>query len=87
MLAAPLSLTSDEAAVALFSSFANGALANLQNLILCENKIGDDGLSALASACANGALASLAALAVDNEEHPELKAACQARGIEFGVVY
>ena len=32
---------------------------------------------------ASGALASLKTLAVDDEEHPALKAACLARGIDL----
>ncbi len=38
---------------------ARGALANLKELNLYKNKIGDPGVSALASACASGALATL----------------------------
>ena len=68
---------------------SKGALASLEELWLSGNSIGDVGLQSLAHAITpvseggNGALASLATLSVDNEEHPELKAVCQARGIEF----
>ena len=66
---------------------ANGALASCQELNLFNNQIGDIGLSALAKACASGALASLSELYVDDgplgTEHPALKAACEARGIEL----
>ena len=64
-------------------ALGKGALPALEQLELTSNQIGDDGLSALASACASGALAQLKTLVVDDEEHPALKAACQARGIEL----
>lgn len=69
--------------------FANiivmGALANLLRLLLSENPIGDQGLTSLADACTKGAMASLKELMADNEENPELKAACQARGITLAL--
>jgi hypothetical protein len=60
-------------------------MCNMQVLWLNDNKIGDHGLAALAGALGKGALASLKTLVVelDDEEHPALKAACQARGIEL----
>ena len=54
-----------------------------QELWLYGNNIGDAGLTALAKAVESGALASLETLVVDDEEHPALKAACQARGIDL----
>ena len=39
--------------------------------------------SAIEHAHASGALASLTTLVVDDEEHPALKIACQARGIDL----
>ena len=44
-----------------------------------------DGMQAFASAFASGSLASLTMIAVDtkHERHPQLMAACQARGIEI----
>ena len=57
------------------------AFTKLEKLYLFRNHIRDAGCTALANACAKGALASLKDLYVGNEQHPELKAACQARGI------
>ena len=54
----------------------------MQDLGLGSNSIGDAGLTALAKAVESGALASLKDLYVDNSEHPALKAACLARGID-----
>ena len=73
----------DAGLTALAKAVESGALASCQELYLQRNQIGDVGLSALASACASGALAQLKTLVVDDEEHPALKAACQARGIEL----
>ena len=59
----------------------------LQELYLNNNEIGDDGVKALASAISSGAMASLQQLVVDEgplgSEHPALKAACDARGINL----
>ena len=57
----------------------------MQFLNLRDNQIGDTGMISLADALGKGALASLETLGVDNlnEEHPALKAACQARGIDL----
>ena len=58
-------------------------MCNMQELDLSSNNISDPGLAALADVLGKGALASLETLVVDDEEHPALKAACQARGIEL----
>ena len=59
----------------------------IQYLDLGSNKIGDTGITALADVLGKGALASLEQLYVDygplGIEHPALKAACEARGIEL----
>ena len=58
-----------------------------QVLYLFDNKIGDAGMVALSDSLAMGALASLETLYVDDgpldTDHPALKAACEARGIEL----
>ena len=72
----------DVGLTALSNACAGGALAQLQKLFLDGNQVGDVGLTALANACASGALPSLTQLLVDDAEHPELKAACEARGID-----
>ena len=54
----------------------------MQFLFLQNNQIADAGLTAFAKAVESGALASLKDLAVDNPEHPALKAACLARSID-----
>ena len=62
-------------------------MCNMQVLALHQNQIGDAGLSALAEAVGKGALASLKTLYVDDgplgTEHPALKVACDARGINL----
>ena len=58
-------------------------MCHTQELSLYGNKIGDAGLTALAKAVESGGLASLKKLALDDKEHPALKAACQARDIEL----
>ena len=58
-------------------------ICHTQLLQLAGNQIGDAGLAAFAKAVESGALVSLKTLVVDDEEHPALKAACQARGIEL----
>ena len=73
----------DAGLTALAKAVESGALASLQLLDLQVNQIGDAGLSSLAAAVGNGALASLETLAVDDEEHPALEAACQARGVDL----
>ena len=59
----------------------------MQYLNLNTNKIGDPGITALADALGKGALASLEKLRVDDgplgTEHPALKDACEALGIEL----
>jgi hypothetical protein len=72
----------DTLSIALTFAHDKGALAQLEKLFLYDNKIGDAGVKSLAKACASGAMASLASLSVDNPDHPGLKAACEARGIE-----
>jgi hypothetical protein len=64
---------------------ASGSLPQLQELYLYENQIGDGGMQAFASAVASGSLASLNTIAVDtkHKRHPQLMAACQARGIQI----
>ena len=57
-------------------------MCHKQVLRLDDNKIADAGLTAFAKAVESGALASLKDLAVDNPEHPALKAACLARSID-----
>ena len=58
-------------------------MCHTQLLDLGGNKIGNAGITALATSLGSGALASLETLVVDDEEHPALKAACQARGIDL----
>ena len=59
----------------------------VQTLYLSNNKIGDAGVTALANACASGSLASLETLVMDDGplgvDHPQLKAACEQRGISL----
>ena len=59
----------------------------VQMLSLQSNEIGDAGVSALANACASGSMASLESLYMGDgplgTEHPGLKAACEARGINL----
>ncbi len=64
---------------------AGGSLPQLQELVLHGNQIGDGGMQALASAVVSGSLASLKKVVVDtkHERHPQLMAACQARGVEI----
>ena len=62
-------------------------MCHTQELSLYGNKIGDAGLTALAEVVESGALASLKTLYVDDgplgTEHPALKVACDARGINL----
>ena len=71
----------------LCSGLARGALANCQSIDLDQNQIGDAGMQAFSEAIRSGALPSLQTLSVDDgplgTEHPQLKAACEARGIEL----
>ena len=66
---------------------ASRSLGRLKVLGLDRNQIGDAGLSALASTISSGSLPSLKRLWVDDgplgTEHPQLKAACEARGIKL----
>ena len=62
---------------------ASDPLAKLEGLGLANNQIGDAGVTALAQSCARGAMASLEDFAVDNPDHPELMAACEAHGISL----
>ena len=68
---------------ALAGALSSGALPQLKDLRLAGNQIGGIGVSALADAVGKGALASLETLAVDDDEHPALEAACQARGVDL----
>ena len=54
----------------------------LQKLFLNNNEIGDDGVKALASAISSGALPNLTEL-YTSQDAPALKAACEARNIEY----
>ena len=69
------------------STIASGVLPNLSYLDFSGNQIGNAGIEAFASAVAGGALASLLTLTVDDgtlgAEHPQLKDACEARGIGY----
>ena len=67
------------------SAVASGSLPNLTHLELAGNNIGDGGMQAFASAVASGSLASLKKVVVDynHKRHPQLMAACQARGIDI----
>ena len=77
----------------LADAFAKGALAQVTVFSIALNKITDAGLATLAhaitpvSAGGSGAMASLQQLLVDKgplgSEHPALKAACDARGIDL----
>ena len=58
-------------------------MTQLRDLKLYNNMVGDKGHEALSGALASGAMASLEQLVVNNEKHPALKAACQARGIDL----
>jgi len=72
-----------------FTSFsdvlASGALTQLKILWLRGNNIGDAGLTSFSEALASGALPSLERVFVhfEHEEHPQLVAACNPRGIEI----
>ena len=69
------------------NAVSNGALPKLLFLDLGNDSISDPGIASLASALSKGALASLETLYVDDgplgTEHPALKAACEAHGIEL----
>ena len=69
-------------AAALKCCYAKGALPQLGELLLYDNKIGDLGMVELSKCLA---MASLKTLYVDDgplgTEHPALRAACEARGI------
>ena len=62
-----------------------GSLRALTRLYLERNQIGDPGLIELSRSIASGPLPSLQELVVDDGpygvDHPQLKAACQGRGI------
>ena len=59
--------------------------SNLSNLTAFSigSGITDKGMKEFADILSNGALASLSLLSVDDCEHPALKDACQARGINL----
>ena len=79
----------DPGIASLADAFARGTMAGLTDLNLIGNQIGDAGMTAFAqvikpvSEGGSGAMASLKTLMVDNEQHPELQAACQARCINL----
>ena len=76
----------DSGMQAFASPVASGSLPMLEVLHLEGIIIGDTGLQAFASAVTSGSLASLKKIIVDDKyvRHPQLMAACQARGIEIG---
>jgi len=86
-------LTAFAQAITPVSAGGSGALPLCQRLSFNWNQIGDIGMTAFAEAIkpvgegGSGALVSLKNLYVDNgplgTEHPALKAACEARGIEL----
>ena len=74
----------DEACAAVFTSLGEGALPSVKYISLTGNpELRDAGLSALAATVERGAMPSLKTLLVDNKQHPALKAACEARGIDL----
>ena len=58
-----------------------GKLSNLTKFSIGSG-VTDKGMKEFADILSSGALASLKDLYVDNSEHPALKAACLARGID-----
>ena len=77
----------DEGMKTFSGAITMGALANLEELSLMGNQIGDAGMIEFSRLITSGALASLQTLYVDDgplgTEHPQLKAACDARGIHL----
>ena len=71
--------------IAFASAIASGSLRALVDLELDGNQIGDPGMIEFSRSIANGSLPSLQELVVDDGhygvDHPQLKAACQGRGI------
>ena len=69
----------------LADAWVRGAMPQLEFLFLAANTIGDDGAKALADALAGGALTKLTTLWMGHGplgvHHPQLKAACQKRGV------
>ena len=66
---------------------SKGSLRSLAVLNLRHNQISDPGMIAFSNAIRNGSLPSLQMLGVDDgplgTEHPQLKAVCEARGIDL----
>jgi hypothetical protein len=56
-----------------------GSMGKLDYLSLDGNQIGDEGMVAFSAALSSGSLASLTGLVVNDNEHPQLKAACHQR--------
>ena len=77
----------DDGMSAFAGAIASGSLGNLKELNLLHNQIGDAGMIEFSDAIASGSLLSLQTLYVDDgsvgTEHPQLKAACEARGISL----
>lgn len=70
----------DSGVKAFASAVARGSLGSLGYLYISQNALTDAGMVALSDALRGGALPSLRTLFVD-DEHPQLKAVCEARGI------
>jgi len=77
---------SEQTSPILFAALGRGALANLQVFNIAGNQIGDTGLASFSGAIVSGALPSLKRVVVDSEheEHLQLLAACNPRGIRLG---
>lgn len=64
--------------VAFAEAVGSGALPQLKELGIFNNLIGDIGMQSFAGAIGRGALPALKNVLVDDVEHPQLVAACQA---------
>ena len=76
----------DEGCKVLTTALSAGALPQLQVLNLKRNGLGAEGASCLAACLIAGEMPSLGLLFIGNlaDEHPQLKTACEARGIATG---
>ena len=78
----------DHGMIAFSSAIASGSLRALRDFYLYSNQIGDEGMKAFSAAISSGSLPSIQELVVDDGlygvDHPQLKAACQGRGITLG---